>query len=63
VSEIPETVDRANGREWERNRKAWNLPRARREIGAASLIKGLLRRRPELDRDELGEASDTRDKR
>jgi hypothetical protein len=64
VSKIPEIVDReANSREWERDREAWNLPRAPREVDAASLIQGLPRHLPELDRDELGEASDTRDER
>jgi hypothetical protein len=50
VSEIPEIVDReANRREWERDRKAWNLPRAPGEIDAASLITRLPRPLPELD--------------
>jgi hypothetical protein len=60
VSEIPEIVDReAKSHEWERDRKAWNLPRAPGEIDAASLIPRLPL--PELDRDELAEASDTDD--
>jgi hypothetical protein len=37
LSEVPEAVDRAaTGRAWERGRKAWNLPRAPRDVRAAS---------------------------
>lgn len=36
MREVPEVGGAANAREWERDRKAWNLPRAPREVAAST---------------------------
>lgn len=74
----PGAVDRAD-REWELDRKAWNLPRPRRTIHAVPTDEAAthidedstpshdIQRLPDdvsgFDRAELREASETRDKR
>jgi len=50
LKEVSEVMDRAaHAREWERDREAWNLPRAPREVGAAST---------NLHTDEVASAAD-----
>jgi hypothetical protein len=60
LREAPET---ANARERERDRKAWNLPRAPGDVGDETGVHALPENLHELDRDRLREESDARDAR
>ena len=60
MSEAPET---ANAREWELDRKAWNLPRAPRDAEDETGSEALPENLRELDRGQLREESDARDAR
>ena len=60
LSEAPET---ANAREWELDRKAWNLPRAPRDVEDETGFEALPEDLRELDRGQLRDESDARDAR
>ena len=63
MTQALEVVDQAtvNAREQERDRRAWNLPRA--PVGSDVADEILPENLSQLDREELRKASDTRDKR
>jgi hypothetical protein len=60
---LREVRETANAREWERDRKAWNLPRAPGDAGDGTAVDALPVDLRELDRDQLREESDARDAR